>query len=210
METRTCTVCGKEKPIVEYSRDAKGKNGIRCICKKCDSIKRKLNYRTMNGCISQIYNHQVSSSRQRQHDKPPYSKEEFKNWLLTNTCFVDMYNKWVDSGYDRWLIPSCDRTDDTRGYSLDRLNVLTWREHCDTTHRRERNGLSKIGTKYETRPVVGVNVSDGSVIRFVSACEAERQTKAKRPNIHKCCEKGARYTAAGYNWYYEKDYDSSK
>ena len=43
--------------------------------------------------------------------------------------FSELYDAWVDSGYDKWVKPSCDRTDPNISYVLDNLKLMTWREN---------------------------------------------------------------------------------
>lgn len=42
--TRTCTVCGTVKPLVDFPKDSRGKNGHRADCKDCNAKKRKAYY----------------------------------------------------------------------------------------------------------------------------------------------------------------------
>ena len=45
MEVKTCSWCGQEKPVSEFSRDRRNKrDGYRYICKECVRKKRKENF----------------------------------------------------------------------------------------------------------------------------------------------------------------------
>lgn len=44
METKVCTNCKEDAPLSNYYKDAKGKNGLRSFCKKCENEKKNVYY----------------------------------------------------------------------------------------------------------------------------------------------------------------------
>ncbi|MNB67626.1 HNH endonuclease [compost metagenome] len=55
METKTCSVCGVEKPIVDYPRNGKDFNGAtryRTDCKECYGIARKISKKRHSKYVS--------------------------------------------------------------------------------------------------------------------------------------------------------------
>jgi hypothetical protein len=60
---------------------------------------------------------------------PILDRESFYNWSGSDDSFNELYNKWVESGYDRKLSPSIDRIDSSFGYVLDNIQWLTHSEN---------------------------------------------------------------------------------
>jgi len=101
------------------------KNVISSVCKIChkESVN---NYRkTKDGVATSIYNTQCANSIKRGHNKPTYTKDQFKVWLFNNKKFDRLYSDWVVSGYERNLKPSPDRKNNNKGYSFDNLKLGT-------------------------------------------------------------------------------------
>jgi len=42
METKRCTKCGEEKPITEFHKNVRSKDGLHCYCKECNCIQSQL------------------------------------------------------------------------------------------------------------------------------------------------------------------------
>jgi hypothetical protein len=53
--------------------------------------------RSKKGVIHDIYFAQRFSSKQRNHNYPTYSYEEFKEYCIKNKQFDILYNTWVSS-----------------------------------------------------------------------------------------------------------------
>ena len=151
--TKICSMCKIEKPIQDFYK--RRDNGyISCYCKKC-TIERSNNYR-LNSTeeqlknrkkwkheydqknkrdINQWYSNMYRSMKIRNRSKfgleLPFSLEEFTEWININykDIFVKMFQEYVDNNCDKYLKPSIDRIDDYKGYSLDNMQLLTWREN---------------------------------------------------------------------------------
>ena len=90
---------------------------------------RKAYIRTVKGLIVSIYGRQKKSSKKRGHQLPTYSKEELHVWITSQSNFKELYDNWIASDCDMWLIPSVDRLDDAKGYSFNNIQLITWREN---------------------------------------------------------------------------------
>jgi hypothetical protein len=75
--------------------------------------------------ISAIYTAQKSISKTRGYNPPNYSLKELTEWLLSQKMFDKIYTEWEKSGFKRKLRPSCDRLDESKGYSFDNIQILT-------------------------------------------------------------------------------------
>ena len=58
------------------------------------------------------------------------SKEDFYRWSLGKSSgYAGVFDKWVNSGYERRLSPSIDRIDTTKGYVLGNIQWITHSEN---------------------------------------------------------------------------------
>ena len=75
-----------------------------------------------------LYFDQRRGSEKRGHPYPPYTLDEFREWLLANS-FDILFDRFEQSGYDKWLRPSADRIDSSLPYTFDNLQLITWRKN---------------------------------------------------------------------------------
>ena len=83
--------------------------------------------KTKKGMSAHIYGQQRSSSRERGHEEPTFTLEEFREWLYAQPNFETLFDGWIASGYDTDFRPSPDRLNDKLGYSFSNLQLLTWK-----------------------------------------------------------------------------------
>ena len=86
--------------------------------------------------------------------------------------------------------------ENTLNNELSNLEWVTMSENINHGSRNERV------SKKLSIPVIGINVKDGSIIKFECIKKAYGFNSS---HISKCC-KGKRKTHNGYKWYYESDY----
>ena len=197
-QEKKCTKCGISKPFSEFYKDRKKKDELKSSCKTCEltriNIKKQ---RSKVGLISTMYNKQRGNSKLRGHEMPDYTKQELIFWCLSKIKFHLLYNAWVESGYDKNLIPSGDRTDDSKGYSLSRLQLMTWQENS-----LKANSDMKAGKLINVhKSVECIHLISGKENLFVSAKEAQRETGVLAVSISRCCNgKRGIKQAGGYKW----------
>lgn len=195
MKEKKCSKCGNVKPVNNFG-EQKSKNGsLNSHCKQCSRIRSSAYKKTKNGLITTIYSGQKACSIRRNHPAPTYTKQELKDWCFSQELFHELYNDWASSGYSRWLTPSCDRTDDYEGYSLDRLQLMPWIENMNKGHYDMKNGINNKNNK----SVVGINKITGKKTEFHSQKEAGRITGTADSSISICC-RGKLKSAGGYIW----------
>jgi len=193
-ESKICTKCYQIKLLNEFSKQKGCKNGVRPNCKICDKRRVKEYSQTKNGLITTIYGSQIRSSKKRNHPIPTYSKQELKEWLFNQKLFHELYDKWKSSGYIKNLIPSCDRTDDYKGYSLERLQLTTWKENNKRGHDNIKNGINNL----QSKPVVSVNKYTGEKTEYHSIKHSSRETGIWDSSISKCCLGKQKYAGKFY------------
>lgn len=199
-QEKKCTKCGEIKSFDDFHRNKQGKNGLNSKCKLCTNNCRTNLSKTKKGKISDIYKIQIKASKQRGHNPPEYAKQELIDWCLSQLKFHVLYNAWLTSGFKKDLSPSCDRKDDSKGYSFDNIQLMTWKENYDKSRNDIRSGKLIHGNKPH-KPVTGTHKVTGEVISFVSTKEAMRQTGISASSISGCCRKlKNKLSAGGYKW----------
>jgi len=99
--------------------------------------------KTFNKLTSNMYRHQVKNSIKRGHDLPDYSLEDLREWLLNSDKFKSLYYNWIKTGYILGLIPSVDRLDNSKGYSFDNIQIVTWKENELNGHISSRKPIEQ-------------------------------------------------------------------
>lgn len=157
---RICNKCKKNKPLNKYFKDKSKKGGYRARCKACESkrakgfydknkeniLKKAKAYRDSNKAemieyqreyrrskdnkLKALYNNQIVNSERRGHPKPNYTFNEFKSWAIDNDFHI-LFKVWEDKKFDKYFAPSGDRLDSSQPYTLDNLQLVTWKENED-------------------------------------------------------------------------------
>lgn len=209
MKTKICSQCNNRKPLSDFFKNRKSDDGHTWACKSCFYVSQLEREHSFNGLINVIYTSQKSSSKRRNHPMPSYSKQELIEWINKSENkirFNEIYNNWVKSGYDKYKKPSIDRKKSELPYTLDNIQLMTWKENESKGHYEIMNGTMAYSSKKPHRSVVGINKKTGKKIEFISAAMAAKKTGIARPNICHCCS-GRLNSSGGYNWYYKDVYE---
>jgi len=198
IKEKKCNECNEIKLFSEFNKKVTGKYGLQSTCKECDSKKSKERYRTKGGLITQIYSSQKKGSLKRGHKFPTYTKQELKDWLYTQKEFHELFDNWKAYNYEKKLVPSCDRIDDYKGYSLDNIQLMTWKDNSNKGCSDRKNGINNKGSK----AVIKCDIEGNFIKEYYSAMNAERETNTDHSSISKCCLGNAR-SAGGFKWKYK-------
>ncbi len=71
----------------------------------------------------------IERSKRRGHDLPKLSFETFFEWIIKSTPFEILFAEWDKNGRQEKEIPSVNRIDNEKGYSLKNMEVITWGEN---------------------------------------------------------------------------------
>lgn len=85
--------------------------------------------RSIIGLINVSYHTMVRNSLSRNLPAPEMTKKQFSEWILKHEDFPSLYENWKKSDFDKWKRPSIDRLDNSKGYSLLNIRLVTWREN---------------------------------------------------------------------------------
>lgn len=195
--TKQCNTCNIIKPSSEFYKRKDRLNGLTSNCKSCAKARTASYFRTKIGVISKIYNSQKQSSKHRSHHLPTYTLNELREFLLSKELFHEIYDTWVGSGYMKMLVPSVDRIDDYKSYTIRNIQIMTWRENKNKYDIDKIHGVNK-------KSIVSVlqfSLDNKYISTYHSLAEAERITKIHHSNISNACQ-GKRNQAGGFKWKY--------
>jgi len=197
---KKCKKCYKVKPLTDFGNSKLGKLGKKSKCSVCLNLEGKERSRTVNGLIANIYSTQQSRSKLKDAPALHYTQDELSVFMKTQEEFASMFIFWEESGYDKFRRPSIDRVDDHLNYSLDNIQLLTWRENLDKACRDRLQGNN-------TKKLKSIRVYDinGKYIEDVySVAETARRYNTHTTNIHECAV-GNKGMFNGYIFRYTKD-----
>jgi len=198
--SKICTKCKINKPKKDYRKDKSQKSGIHPSCKLCEYKSKLLYRRSRVGLCHGIYDSQVNSSKRRGHDLPSYSKDEIREWILSQHSFNNLFNVWVAGGFNREQIPSVDRLDDDKPYSMDNIRLTDWITNKSKMHTDMIKGVYtstlKIVLQYDKK----MNL----INEFFSMSEAHRVTGASISKISLVCN-GIRKSHYGFIWKFKDE-----
>lgn len=195
----TCTECKTFKTEENYSRLSGSGLGIKYKCRECSSIEKDLYSKTKRGVIQTIWDSQKLSCKRREMDNPIYTKEWLFEWCLGQELFHILFDKWVESEYDKYMKPSIDRISNFKSYTEDNIQLMTWGENEKKANECLKNGTSR----FEYVGVTQLSKEGEPIKEFLNSRQAERELGIAYQNIHHCC-KGRRPFAGGFRWKFTK------
>lgn len=197
---KKCSICSEFKDFSEFSFHKIQPDGYSSWCKKCSSIKKLIYYRSKKGLVYKIYQNQIQSSIRRKHNLPSYTRLELEDFIFSDSMFDKFYNDWIQSNYNRDLVPSIDRKDDYKPYSLDNIQLTIWKLNNKKGHYDRKHNINK-----KINKSVQQLSSDFIVVaEYDSIMEAQRATGIGNSEISKCCRNIKKYNSAGgFKWRYK-------
>ena len=157
---------------------------------------------TPKGITTRIYKSQNRCAKIRGHDKPTYTKQELKQWLLRHLNFYELINDWIKSNYDKNKSLSVDRIDNNKSYTFDNIRLLTWKENRANQSKYIREG-KLIVKNMPHKKVKQFTMCDEFINEYISVQEAARQTGLNYSNIAQAA-RGEYKQSGGFKWSYTK------
>lgn len=197
---KKCTVCNQTKPDSAYLEG-------RDKCRQCRSTEHRDRLRTKEGVLKRIYASQKTNSKRRSHPAPEYTLQELISRFIDDEHYNELYDKWVEDGYSKLMKPSLDRIDDSKHYSFDNIQFMTWVDNKDKAHSDSRT--KKLSTGLPKRIVQQYTMDMEFVQEFISIREACRTTNAHEGDIISVCKYAEDSTrkralsSGGFKWRYK-------
>lgn len=154
-----------------------------------ESTKKYL--KTPKGVLNIIYRNQLLKQKRR-GIKVNYTYKEFKDKYLNDEKYLELYNQWLKNNCLSDYKPSFDRIDNTKDYSFDNLQIMTWREN----NAKGRRECMKAVRQYD--------LSGNYIKAYSSIIEASKEYNINKSNISACC-KNKLHKTGGYIWKYAED-----
>lgn len=193
---KICIGCKNDLPLDNFKEQKNAFLGRTSRCNECCRIKSSEFRKTRRGVIATMHTAQIMGSNQRGYDLPNYSRFELRAWVFNHPLFDNLYEDWVASGYDKWKKPSCDRIDDYKPYTLSNIQLVTWRENWERSHKDRINGINQ----KQTKAIEMIDRQSLQVIRtFYSSAQASREIGVTQAHVGACC-RGKRKSSNGYYW----------
>ena len=199
ISTKICKKCNQKTELNQFYKRKTAKDGLRDWCIKCEKDSIVKYRRTKKGLIYSVFRSQNARSLIHGYDKPQYNSKQLFEWAIKQNIFHELFDKWVESGYDKMLVPSFDRLDDYKGYNLSRLRIVTWQENKDKFDKDRIDGINN----KKSKAVIQWSLEGNFIKEFYSMANAARETGTSRTKIVLCC-KGKRNTSNGFRWSYKQ------
>lgn len=198
-----CKVCTRLKSLKYHEQNKNNPNYISRRKKSKHEYDLK-NKATKSGWCSNIYNNMKQRNKKKFGKELPFSKEEFVHWIDENykEKFDEMFQNYVDSGCDKYLVPSIDRVDDYDSYHFENMQLLTWEQNDikGTNGIKNKVSCAEVGKKYCSKIVAQYDENMNEIMRFSSTHEVTRVLGFDSSLIAKACREG--FKSKGYYWKY--------
>lgn len=153
-------------------------------------IKKYNNYytKTIKGLCKKIYHHQLRNCKTRGHALPTYTSLDLEDLFKEEKSLL-VYKEWVSSGYNSELIPSVDRLDNSKSYTLDNIEIVSWKVNKERAYEAIRNKTLHNPTLLNGgHKEVSCFTKEGVLIAtYQSVSEAARVHKCQHQQISRAC-----------------------
>ena len=153
---------------------------------------------SLNGFATTAISRQIASSTRRGHTKPTYSKDELIEWLSDNN-FNTISQSWIDSGFEKDMCPSIDRLDNSIGYNINNIELVTWLENKKRSYEYYRHHGTGV---IQSKPVEKYSLNNEYIETYYSLSEAARKVNGQKQAIKLVCGDFSR-TAYNFKWKFE-------
>lgn len=162
------------------------------------SAQTKAYRRTPGGLITLIYANQKMTSTKAGRDLPTYTKQELLTWMQSQPNFKQIWDDWVSSEYQKELSPSVDRKDNTLSYTLDNIQLVTWRQNLLNQKHQQKTGvyICKVAKAVDQLSLDGTYIQTHPSLQMAARSLGKKSSPS---NIAGTCA-GKFMKAYGYKW----------
>lgn len=165
-DVKKCSKCAQLLSVSLFATSKQSKDGYQSRCRECangaraafrqspegKALAQKYRQSSIDGWLAYTLFRMRQYSEDRGHPPPEIQDRlDLLNWLGTQP-FIRLWADYAESGFNAALKPSIDRLDNSRGYDLDNIRLVTWQEnwaawslsedcakHCRENGRRRAN-----------------------------------------------------------------------
>jgi hypothetical protein len=187
LEGKTCTKCGKFKPLSEFYKCSSMHDGKRPDCASCNLLRRRAN-RKLHAIDAKIYDMasgilRRTSGRGRKFQS--YTNKGIECRIGETRDEVIAYinanfREEIEAYYKQGKIGSIDRIDSDKHYEHGNLRIIEWIENT-------RLGAQE--AKVKNSVPIRVTFPDGQLMDFLSISDASNHLKCKRDTIYAALER---------------------
>lgn len=170
---KTCKDCNTEKPYSDFVPKASCKDGYEIRCRECRAI--RYNKADPFKVFKKIYQSQHYNSVIRGHPSPAYTLEQLIEWADKQPNLLNIWETYVASNYKTDLRLSVDRKDDYLPYTLNNIQLMTWRENKLKGAKSKKVGSLIVNH----RPVIALNLDGTFYKRYTSTIAAARDINGR-------------------------------
>jgi len=128
-EIKECTICHITRPLNKFSYDHQNEEYVD-TCKLCAQLKYYNSINTKDSFIKHTYHSIKSRAKNRHCEEIDFDYKWFYEWIYNNSNnFETLFNNWINSNYNKMLIPSIDRINPIKTYLKDNIQLMTWDEN---------------------------------------------------------------------------------
>lgn len=167
--------------------------------KKCTNKARRNHRRTKDGFLSNLFYNQKGRSKRKNLGEVEYTLSEFKEFVLSENVFHQLFKKWEESGFKMGESPSIDRLDDYKPYSLSNIRITTWDINNKKGHKDRKSGINNKVSK----AIIQTNLNGIFENEFYSIREAGRILGIHNELIGSVC-RGKRSSYKGFIYKYKE------
>ena len=188
---RWCNKCLHEKKTLKCY---KKRNSFQPSCKKCQLKERTAFNHSKKGLISIMYTTQLRSSKKRNMPAPTYSRVEFHEWLHSQKKFHKLYDNWQRLDFQKDYVPSVDRKNNSIGYTMSNIQLITWLENKTNGELSNSNGDFSNSVS-----VTQLSLGGDFIATYTTMSKATKESGVGHKEIRKVIS-GEHSQAGGFLW----------
>ena len=132
MPSKVCPMCGKTLLLNYFYKKASNKEGYDTLCKTCRI--KKYSISTDDRYIKNLYMRQIHNSIKRDMYLPTYTLMELKTWIQSQVTWHTLWDNYKNANYQTELAPSIDRINPNISYTLQNIQLVTWKDNAQHEH----------------------------------------------------------------------------